>query len=151
MKISFILHKAKSIPNGRYHDLPDGIIVLQQPDLVEMMPLTKGSRQARGAGRKRRERNFRPLPRPMDGSNSAIGGYLTQAQALGASSSKVCSQKNPWRVRLRQGYASRRSSRLTNAIRYLRSGHGVIASGVHADTLKAPHPSSVHHPLLTSA
>ena len=63
----------------------------------------------RGAGRERRGRNLRPLPRPMDGSNSAIERYLSQAQALSASSSKVCSQKNPWRVRLRQGHTSRRS------------------------------------------
>ena len=90
----------------------------------------------RKVGRERRGRNLRPLPRPMDGSNSAIERYLSQALVLSASSSKVCSQKNPWRVRLRQGYASRRSSRLANAIRYLRSGHGVIAAGVHADTLK---------------
>ena len=88
-------------------------------------------------GRERRERYFRPLPRPMDGSNSAIERYLSQAQALSASSSKVCSQKNPWRVRLRQGHASRRSSRLINAIRHLHSRHGVIAEGVHVDTLKA--------------
>jgi hypothetical protein len=88
-------------------------------------------------GRERRERNFRPLPRPMDGSNTAIERYLSQAQALSASSSKVCSQKNPWRVRLHQGHASRRSSRPTNAIKYLHSRHGVVAAGVHADTLKA--------------
>jgi hypothetical protein len=100
----------------------------------------------RGVGRERRGRNLRPLPRPMDGSNSAIGGYLSQAQALSASSSKVCSQKNPWRVRLRQGHASRRSSRLPNAIRHLHSRHGVIAEGVQADTLKAPHQPSEHHP-----
>ena len=63
----------------------------------------------RGAGRQRRERNLRPLPRPMNGSNTAIERYLSQALVLSASSSKVCSQKNPWRVRLRQGHASRRS------------------------------------------
>jgi len=76
----------------------------------------------------------------MDGSNTAIDGYLSQALALSASRGKVCSQKNPWGVRLRQGHASRRSSRLTNAIRHLHSEHGVIAEGVHGDTLKAPHP-----------
>jgi hypothetical protein len=88
-------------------------------------------------GRERRGRNLRPLPQPMDGSNSAIERYLSQALVLNASSSKVCSQKNPWRVRLRQGHASRRSSRLPNAIRHLHSRHGVIAEGVHVDTLKA--------------
>jgi hypothetical protein len=91
----------------------------------------------RGAGRERRGRNLRPLPQPMDGSNSAIERYLSQALVLNANSSKVCSQKNPWRVRLRQGHASRRSSRLPNAIRHLHSRHGVIAAGVRADTLKA--------------
>ena len=90
-----------------------------------------------GVGRERRGRNLRPLPQPMDGSNSAIEMYLSQALVLSASSSKVCSQKNPWRVRLHQGHASRRSSRLPNAIRHLHSRHGVIAAGVRADTLKA--------------
>ena len=103
-----------------------------------------------GVGREQRGRNLRPLPRPMDGSNSAIERYLSQALVLSASSSKVCSQKNPWRVRLRQGHASRRSSRLTNAIRHLHSRHGVIAAGVQADILKTPHPPSEHHPTATS-
>ena len=115
-----------------------------------MTLFNKCSSKGRGAGRKRREGNFRPLPRPMDGSNTAIGNYFSQALALSASSSKVCSQKNPWRVRLRQGHASRRSSRPTNAIRYLHSRHGVIAEGVRKDTLKAPHPPSGHHPCRAS-
>ena len=46
-----------------------------------------------GAGRERRGRNLRPLPQPMDGSNTAIDGYLSQALALSASRGKVCSQK----------------------------------------------------------
>jgi len=102
----------------------------------------KCSYERRGAGRQRRERNWRPLPRPMDGSNTAIGKYFSQALALSASRGKVCSQKNPWRVRLRQGHTSRRSSRLPYAIRHLHSRHGVITTGVHADTLKAPRPGS---------
>lgn len=49
----------------------------------------------RKVGRERRGRNLRPLPRPMDGSNAAIGRYLSQALVLGASSGKFCSQKIP--------------------------------------------------------
>jgi hypothetical protein len=107
---------------------PSQVLTQGRPDLTLF---------EREVGRERRGRNLRPLPRPMDGSNSAIERYLSQALVLSASSSKVCSQKNPWRVRLRQGHASRRSSRLPNAIRHLHSRHGVIAEGVHVDTLKA--------------
>ena len=49
----------------------------------------------RGAGREQRGRNLRPLPQPMDGSNTAIGGYLSQALVQSASRGKVCSKKIP--------------------------------------------------------
>ena len=48
----------------------------------------------------------------------------------------VFSQKNTWRVRLRQGQTSRRSSRLPNRSKSLHSRHKVIAESVQAETLR---------------